>query len=713
MEYGDGDGDGAPEKGIPPPEEDAALASARRAVEMMTEEEREAALERHEEREATSRYGLDPTPEALDLDGTRAGDALRRAMEELDRARADRSPRSGGIARSDPGGKMKRPRNTNGGGSGDRPYLQPFAGDAEDVACDVERRTSSRLYRSMLEQRRHLPAQKMSDEIASSLLADGVSAAVVSGETGCGKTTQVPRILVEHAARGGFGTDASPRRLNVLVAQPRRIAAVGVAERVADEGGTGFQPGEVGCEAGYHIRHERRVGRDASIVFATTGVVLRVLAGDPMLRGIDVVVVDEVHERSSDGDFLVAALRDLAYGPRGAGTENPLRLILMSATVETDFFVRYLSEGAMKAAAVVGRGGGARPSPRRRVDVPVVHIEGVAYPVKDFYLEDAVEACLPDLQVTDDMFHPPGGASGGRRGRGRGSGQGGGNGPRGGRRGGRGGGGSRGEGDRGDSLVSGGGHANIQTGDGAEGNARSQRYNHMCQTRGGGDAVANLVREFDIRAKVTEKERHLKSVSSGDLPLGLAYNMILWLDKTHRPEDRGDGAILVFLPGYDDITKLQDALMSAPVDQADRLHVLTLHGSMPTTEQRHIFRKPPLGKRKVVISTNVAESSITVDDVVYCLDLGKHKEKTYDPRSHIECLLPTWISKASARQRRGRAGRVRAGECWHLYPSWYVRDGIGVGSDGNGSGWDGVPGGRSRSVSRLSGRCQDVRLRPS
>ena len=89
---------------------------------------------------------------------------------------------------------------------------------------------------------------------------------------------------------------------------------------------------------------------------------------------------------------------------------------------------------------------------------------------------------------------------------------------------------------------------------------------------------------------------------------------------------------------------------------------------MPTSQHRVIFKRPPQGKRKIVIATNIAESSITIDDVVYVIDCGKHKEKTYDEEANLACLLPTWVSKASAKQRRGRAGRVQAGKCWHLFP---------------------------------------------
>ncbi|KAI7980778.1 DExH-box ATP-dependent RNA helicase DExH3 [Camellia lanceoleosa] len=71
---------------------------------------------------------------------------------------------------------------------------------------------------------------------------------------------------------------------------------------------------------------------------------------------------------------------------------------------------------------------------------------------------------------------------------------------------------------------------------------------------------------------------------------------------------------------------------------------------------------------KIVLATNMAETSITINDVVFVVDCGKAKETSYDALNNTPCLLPSWISKASARQRRGRAGRVQPGECYHLYP---------------------------------------------
>ncbi|KAK4371730.1 hypothetical protein RND71_007114 [Anisodus tanguticus] len=129
------------------------------------------------------------------------------------------------------------------------------------------------------------------------------------------------------------------------------------------------------------------------------------------------------------------------------------------------------------------------------------------------------------------------------------------------------------------------------------------------------------------------------------------------------------GAVLVFMTGWEDISCLRDQLKAHPLlGDPNRVLVLTCHGSMATTEQKLIFEKPPQNVRKIVLATNMAEASITINDVVFVVDCGKAKETTYDALNNTPCLLPSWISQASARQRRGRAGRVQPGECYHLYP---------------------------------------------
>ncbi|KAJ6707136.1 ATP-DEPENDENT RNA HELICASE [Salix viminalis] len=140
----------------------------------------------------------------------------------------------------------------------------------------------------------------------------------------------------------------------------------------------------------------------------------------------------------------------------------------------------------------------------------------------------------------------------------------------------------------------------------------------------------------------------------------------------HDQEPAGD--ILVFLTGQDDI----DAAIQLLAEEAHAsrkissgLIVLPLYSSLPRAEQDLVFSPTPRGKRKVVISTNIAETSLTLEGVVYVVDSGFSKQQFYNPISDIENLVVAPISKASARQRAGRAGRVRPGKCYRLYTEEY------------------------------------------
>ena len=147
----------------------------------------------------------------------------------------------------------------------------------------------------------------------------------------------------------------------------------------------------------------------------------------------------------------------------------------------------------------------------------------------------------------------------------------------------------------------------------------------------------------------------------------------------HRAEDPGD--ILLFLTGEEEIEhacrkiKLEaDDMMNQDPSSVGPLVCIPLYSSLPPQQQQRIFdaapaaREPggPLG-RKVVVSTNIAETSLTIDGIVYVVDPGFSKQKVYNPRIRVEILLVSPISKASAQQRAGRAGRTRPGKCFRLY----------------------------------------------
>ncbi|MFH4978522.1 hypothetical protein AB6A40_005231 [Gnathostoma spinigerum] len=127
------------------------------------------------------------------------------------------------------------------------------------------------------------------------------------------------------------------------------------------------------------------------------------------------------------------------------------------------------------------------------------------------------------------------------------------------------------------------------------------------------------------------------------------------------------GAILVFLPGYDDILTVRESVLKELESCRTKPVIFTLHSQMQSQDQQKVFGPVQPGFRKVILSTNIAEASLTIDDVVFVIDCGKVKEKTYDHSTRISQLKVAWISKSNAEQRSGRAGRCQDGYCFRLY----------------------------------------------
>ncbi|CAE7890570.1 unnamed protein product [Symbiodinium sp. KB8] len=199
----------------------------------------------------------------------------------------------------------------------------------------------------MLEFRKRLPAFAHSKDIVSKVSMHQV--VVISGETGCGKTTQVPMwlysgvycrysSLVFVLQVPQFLLDDAIERnplapVQIICTQPRRISAIGVAERVAAERGD-----SIGSSVGYQIRLERRASADTRLLFCTTGILLRRFMNDPLLKDVTHIIVDEIHERSLDSDFLLIILRDLLP------LRPDLKVVLMSATLNAEQFSGYFNK---------------------------------------------------------------------------------------------------------------------------------------------------------------------------------------------------------------------------------------------------------------------------------------------------------------------------------------------------------------------------------
>ena len=170
-----------------------------------------------------------------------------------------------------------------------------------------------------------LPVCALRADIIAAL--DKHQVVIVSGDTGSGKTTQLPKMALE-LGRGGNGK-------RIVCTQPRRLAAVTMAERVAAE-----LNGEIGNLVGYRHRFARRIGAETRIEFATDGILLAETRNDPLLRAYDTVIVDEAHERSLNIDFLLGILK------RALERRKDLKVIVSSATLDTDRFAAFFKNAA-------------------------------------------------------------------------------------------------------------------------------------------------------------------------------------------------------------------------------------------------------------------------------------------------------------------------------------------------------------------------------
>ena len=136
------------------------------------------------------------------------------------------------------------------------------------------------------------------------------------------------------------------------------------------------------------------------------------------------------------------------------------------------------------------------------------------------------------------------------------------------------------------------------------------------------------------------------------------------IDRVLDNKDEGD--ILLFLPGEKVIKDCMQRLISSPF--RSKIHLVPLYGRLPKEEQEKVFDKAPFGRKKVVLATNIAETSVTIDGITTVIDSGLAKLNFYSPHTFTSSLIETPVSRASCNQRRGRAGRTRPGTCYRLYP---------------------------------------------
>mmetsp|Transcript_33759 Transcript_33759/g.81802 ORF Transcript_33759/g.81802 Transcript_33759/m.81802 type:complete len:634 (+) Transcript_33759:704-2605(+) len=341
-----------------------------------------------------------------------------------------------------------------------------------------------------------LPIDSAKKEIISHLITNNIL--ILIGDTGSGKTTKVARFFYEHF---------SPSEIKICCTQPRRIAAIAVAKRVATE-----LRSIVGDIIGYNVRFEKCYNSETRVKYLTEGILLNEFISDPLLNCYNLLIIDEVHERTINTDLLLGLTKELLK------FRYHLRLIIMSATLEMDKFFNYF----WKAKSLM--------------------IPGRSFRVELFYV-------------------------------------------------------------------------------------------------------------------IKPEKNYLKTA------LTLVFNITKCKVK---------GGILIFLTGEDEIESFCENLSTLCNFLNENLGIFPLYANLSSKYHDDIFNsygdKSFLrNRRKVVASTNIAETSITIKEIVFVIDTGFSKKKVYNPRVNIDSLLISTISKASAHQRSGRAGRMSSGKCFRLF----------------------------------------------
>lgn len=413
---------------------------------------------------------------------------------------------------------------------------------------------------------------------------------ILIGKTGSGKTTQLSQIILDEYIRTKRGGEC-----RVICTQPRRIAAKLVAERVAEERGQ-----MLGDQVGYKVGFDTELPNPhGSITYCTTGIILQQLIHypDTLLHGISHLIIDEVHERDLDIDFLLTMVKKLVKERIEAGKPTP-KVCLMSATADAEMLQEYF---ALKTET-------------REIACPVLHVEGRVFPVEKYFLENIMDTFRETYPTGHTIW---------------------------------------------DLLDS----------------SRNKAYLKSEERIKKTDLVMNIENEqpksvikwdsHDDDPDSLQKQIAMDTLE-GQVPVDLAAIVIAHIASTTE-----DGAILLFLPGIRSINIIEKNLKTQDYfninfNDENKFKILKLHSS---TADRHqeVFEPVSPGCRKIILATNVAETSITIDDIQYVVDTGKHKEDNFHQMLRIWSLSCKWVSKSSVKQRSGRAGRVQNGNYYGLF----------------------------------------------
>jgi ATP-dependent RNA helicase DHX37/DHR1 len=431
----------------------------------------------------------------------------------------------------------------------------------------------------IIEQRAKLPIISQEHDIMYSINNSLVT--IICGETGSGKSTQIPQFLYEKGYTKEIG--------KIAITQPRRVAARSLAFRLREEMNM-IQ----GLTIGYQVRYENdNVSKNTEIKFVTDGILLKELENDSLLSDYSVIIIDEAHERTINSDLLIGFIsqilkiryimwkRKMKYNYTSGNKKEekfvlPLRLIIMSATLRvSEFSENKIFSGLLK--------------PR------VVEISSRQYPVHIYhskktendYIEEAFKYCCKI-------------------------------------------------------------HSRLPEGNVIVFLTGKREILDLCKKLKDEFSGINDIEKDNnnINDNIIKEEKEKEENNKNE--------------KNDNEEKKEEEKIV------EEIDKNEKNIIQEDKKNYSPVIVLPLYSSMEPEEQMKIYQEHK-GKRMIVVSTNVAETSLTIPGVRYVIDSGRVKKRIYKSGLSFSTFKIEWISQASSNQRSGRAGRTCEGYCYRLY----------------------------------------------
>ncbi|XP_063370393.1 probable ATP-dependent RNA helicase DHX35 [Cydia amplana] len=414
-------------------------------------------------------------------------------------------------------------------------------------------------------QRQKLPVFQYRNHILYSL--EKYQTLILIGETGCGKSTQVPQYLHEIGHK-------------VVVTQPRVAAAASLAARVAEEIG---EP--LGERVGYAAGMTSLRSPSTSITFMTEGVLLREMFASPLLMQYSVVVLDEVHERSQMTDVLMGLLKKIAKKRRN------LKIVVSSATMDAEFLKDFFNLTDKKE----------RERPSSSV---IMSMQGRTHPIDVFYTQEPVADYVKATVDTVIKIH------------------------------------------------------------------ENEPFGDILAFLTSQEEILTALETLQLYAEQNnDKNKYRKQFPSGVLAANISI-LPMYGSLPHYRQIR------VFQMADKNVRKVVLATNIAETSvtipgivygACPNISILPMYGSLPHYRQIKVFQMADKNVRKVVLATNIAETSVTIPGIVYVIDCGFHKLPYFDPSIGVESLSVCPLSRDNARQRAGRAGRTQRGKCYRLY----------------------------------------------